>query len=150
MFLWKPGWRLRRQGQHNWCSKTGFYAAEGDENPSIPTQVSSAPLTKGKRKLTDEQRRWIAEKRQELPNISQLKIAELAAKEFGLENLVQNTVSRIVSDARQTRQSGIAQRKEIPEYDQRNPGLTQNQVADCVPLFGSNSPRNPHSQQYRK
>jgi transposase len=91
------------------------------------------PAKPKRQKLTDQQRAMIVEKHREDSSLSQKRIAEWAGSQFGVEGLSQNTVSRILSSAAESRQSGKlthAQRKLILEENERHPSMTQKQLSE--------------------
>ena len=113
------------QEQRVWCSKSASCSlnplptsnVEGPANDILPSKQPK------RQKLTADQRAMIIEKHRQDSKLSQKKLAEWAASQFGVEGLSQNTVSRILSSAAENRQSGKlthAQQKLIcEEYEKR-------------------------------
>ena len=107
-------------GQRIWCSKSGVcllgkheqapssesdlesdnhsdtITASSEEIAPVPCAV--ADCSKSRSKLSSEQRMQIWQKHLSAPKLTQMKLAEWATAEFGLDKLTQATISKVLAD----------------------------------------------------
>eukprot|EP00474_Spongospora_subterranea_P004823 CRZ05281.1 hypothetical protein [Spongospora subterranea] len=109
-------------GQRIWCSKSGVCLLgkherapssesdlESDSNSDTMTasgeeivlvSCAAADCSQPRSKLSSEQRLQIWQKHSSAPRLTQMKLAEWATAEFGLDKLTQATISTVLSDFR--------------------------------------------------